>query len=612
MCGISGIFNFALNKPVEARILEQMNMIQQHRGPDDAGVCIRGRVGLGNRRLAIIDRKYGRQPMSNDEESVWITYNGEIFNYRELQGTLKSHGYSFKTDSDTEVILQAYEAFGEDCVQQLNGQFAFAIWDNVKKKLFLARDRMGIVPLHYTVTNNQFIFASEAKAILDYLTREAQSLPDTISGINTGINPEVVAEVLLCGTPLEDHTLFNGIQTLPPGYTLTVTSSRYRLNKYWEIPLVPQEERSEKRTLENLESYYAESFLALLKDSTQLRLVGEVPLGILLSGGTDSSTITTWASRMTQSPLQTFTIDFPDPWKGEDRDKTYARLLAQTLGTKHHEFLISSDTYFSRLEKLTWHLERPFNKGAATMYLLYEKLKDYATVVLCGEGADELLAGYLGSRGLGLDDILQTGQIKYFPWVPSWKVVLKLFSQGFLETIKPEERYHQKLSDYLAQTSGLDLLNQALYLYLKFFLLELLEFHDRTALAFGVEARSPFLDHRLVELLAPMPSALKVKDGQGKYLFKKMLQGFLPEPILHRKKTHMPIPRDPQSVFKQIQLTRDLLLSPGSRSIQYFDRQQLADFLDRKNTFEELDLLTMWQISMYLITLELLHQVFKG
>jgi asparagine synthase (glutamine-hydrolysing) len=315
---------------------------------------------------------------------------------------------------------------------------------------------------------------------------------------------------------------------------------------------------------------------------------------------------------MTQSPLQTFTIDFPDPWKGEDRDKTYARLLAQTLGTKHHEFLISSDTYFSRLEKLTWHLERPFNKGAATMYLLYEKLKDYATVVLCGEGADELLAGYLGSRGLGLDDILQTGQIKYFPWVPSWKVVLKLFSQGFLETIKPEERYHQKLSDYLAQTSGLDLLNQALYLYLKFFLLELLEFHDRTALAFGVEARSPFLDHRLVELLAPMPSALKVKDGQGKYLFKKMLQGFLPEPILHRKKTHMPIPRDPQSVFKQIQLTRDLLLSPGSRSIQYFDRQQLADFLDRKNTFEELDLLTMWQISMYLITLELLHQVFKG
>jgi asparagine synthase (glutamine-hydrolysing) len=604
MCGISGIFNFALDKPVEIETLEKMNEIQRHRGPDDVGIYLNRQVGLGNRRLSIIDREHGRQPMSNEEGSVWITYNGEIFNYRQLRHLLKGRGYRFKTDSDTEVVLHAYEAFGEDCVTQFNGQFAFAIWDHPRKKLFLARDRMGIVPLHYTITDGQFIFASEAKAILEH------------PAISPDINLEAVAEVLLCSTLLEDHTLFKGIWTLPPGYTLTAMAHtgrpgfHYRLKKYWEIPF-PEAIQPIPFIGEDTERYYGQCLMELLKEAIQLRLVGEVPLGVLLSGGTDSSTIATWASQLLPGSLQTFTIDFPNPWKGEDHDATYARLVAQTLGTKHHEFLVSPEAYFSILERLTWHLERPFNKGAATMYLLYEKLKDYATVVLCGEGADELLAGYLGSRGLGLDDSVKTQQITYFPWAPSWKVMLQLFSQEFREAVRPEELFFQKLSDQLIRVSHQDILFQALYLYLKFFLLELLEFHDRTSLAFGVETRPPFLDHRLVELLAPMPSELKVKNGQGKYIFKKMLQGFLPDSILYRKKTHMPIPRDPSSVFHQLQLTRDLLLSPNSRAISYFDRMQLVDFLERKNEFEGIDLLTLWQISMYLLTLELLHRVYR-
>ncbi|MCI0529399.1 MAG: asparagine synthase (glutamine-hydrolyzing), partial [Nitrospira sp.] len=335
-----------------------MNEVQRHRGPDDAGIYIDGRVGLGNRRLAIMDREYGHQPMSNEDGSVWITYNGEIFNYRELRSRLKSHGHRFKTNSDTEVILLAYEVFGEGCVKEFNGQFAFAIWDHPRKKLFLARDRMGIVPLHYTITDSQFIFASEAKAILEYLAL------DTPGTSRPDVNLEAVVEALLCGALLGDHTLFKGIQTLPPGHTLTLTagperSSRtdfsnlgFRLNKYWEIPL-DIDTRLYGSTLGDLERYYAQNFLELLKDAVQLRLMGEVPLGILLSGGTDSSAIaklateklTTKTQRHRESkindslcasaplqlitpdlPVQTFTIDFPNPWKGEDHDATYARL----------------------------------------------------------------------------------------------------------------------------------------------------------------------------------------------------------------------------------------------------------------------------------------------
>jgi asparagine synthase (glutamine-hydrolysing) len=314
---------------------------------------------------------------------------------------------------------------------------------------------------------------------------------------------------------------------------------------------------------------------------------------------------------MLPQPLRTFTIDYASAWKGDERDSTYAALMANELGTEHHPFTVDPEAYFASLERLVWHVERPFNKGAATMYLLYEQLHEHATVVLCGEGADELLAGYIGSRGLGLDEVLRAGEVRFFPWAPSWQVALRLLAPDVVTTWQPEKRYAAMLHAALAEFPASDPLNQALLLYLRYFLLELLEFHDKTGLAFGVEARPPFLDHRLVELLAPLPAALKVENGQGKALFKRMLTGFLPSAILQRRKTHMPIPRDPASVYRQVALAKELLLAPAARTALYFDRPQLADFLLRRHAFEDVSLLAIWQITQYLITLELLHQVYQ-
>jgi asparagine synthase (glutamine-hydrolysing) len=358
------------------------------------------------------------------------------------------------------------------------------------------------------------------------------------------------------------------------------------------------------------ERAYAERAWELLGDSVRLRLMGERPLGVLLSGGIDSSTIARLAAERLERPLQTFTIDFPNAWKGEDRDAHYAALVAEAIGSEHHTFVVEPDAYFAALQRLAWHLERPFNKGAATMFLLYERLRTHATVVLCGEGADELLAGYVGSPGLGLDDVLRDGEVRGFPWAPYWAVTLRLLAPDVAKAWRPRERHAAAVAAALAEFPTTDVLNRALLLYLRYFLLELLEFHDRTSLAFGVEARPPFLDHRLVELLAPLPSALKVRNNASKALFRELLKGYLPDAVLTRTKSHMPIPRDPRSIRRQVALTRQLVLGPETRSRRFFDPAKLEDFLALRGEFEGVPMLAVWQITMYLITLELLHRAF--
>jgi asparagine synthase (glutamine-hydrolysing) len=591
MCAISGIFHYGSRAPVSQQALERMSAVQRHRGPDGAGIHVDERVGFANRRLAIIDRAYGQQPMANSDGSLWITYNGEVFNYRELRHILERRGYRFLTASDTEVVLQTYAAYGPECVTHLNGQFAFAIWDARQQQLFLARDRLGIAPLHFSMRDGCFLFASEAKGILAH------------PAVHPTVDEESLVEALLCTTLLGGRTAFRGIESLPPGHSLTVTAAGLRRQRYWGWPQASAQEQTER--------WYAERFWELLTDSIRLRLMSEVPLGVLLSGGTDSSTIAKLASGMLSQPIRTFTIDYTDAWKGDDRDSHYAALMAKELGSEHHAFTVDPEAYFASLERLVWHVERPFNKGAATMYLLYKQLHEHAAVVLCGEGADELLAGYVGSRGLGLDEVLRDGAVRFFPWAPFWRVALHLLSPDVLAKWQPEKRYAAALDTALAEFPAGDPLNQALLLYLRYFLLELLEFHDKTGLAFGVEARPPFLDHRLVELLVPLPAALKVENGQGKALFKRMLTGVLPPAILQRRKTHMPIPRDPASVYRQIALAKELLLAPAARSAHYFDRQRLTDFLNRRHAFEDISLLAIWQITLYLTTLELLHRSYQ-
>lgn len=590
MCGIAGVFHFASDAPVDAAAVARMNDLLAHRGPDDAGVWADGRVALGNRRLAIIDRAHGAQPMGNDDETVWITYNGELFNFRTLREELRSAGYRFRTHSDTEVVLRAYEHFGADCVDRFNGQFAFAVWDGRAERLFLARDEMGIAPLHYTVADGRFAFASEAKALL-----EVQPAALDATGLT---------ELLLCGTVFDGRTLFDGIETLPPGCAMTVTADGPRVHRYWSFPLEPDVRPDDPV------AYYGERLLPLLDDATRVRMVGEVPLGMMLSGGLDSSTISTFAARASDEPVSTYTIDFPNKWKGRNHDAHYAQVLAESIGARHHEFLSDGDAYYDVLERLCWHLERPFNKGAASMYLFYEQVKDHATVILTGEGADELLAGYVGSSGLGLDEILETGAVSFFPWAPHWRESLALFSDDFHAAHRPQEVFEQRLADSLAAAATDDLLNRGLYLYAQHFMTELIEIHDRTSLAFGVETRLPFLDRRVMDLVAPMPSDLKYRDGETKWIFKQVVQGLLPDEILNRPKAHMPIPRDPVSLLRQVQLTRDLVLTPSARTRGYFDAGRVSDFLDRKGLFEDVGMVTVWQVSLYLITLELHHRVF--
>jgi asparagine synthase (glutamine-hydrolysing) len=341
------------------------------------------------------------------------------------------------------------------------------------------------------------------------------------------------------------------------------------------------------------------------------RLQGDVAVGALLSGGLDSSTVARMACRHLPQPLRTFTIDFPNRWKSNERDAHYAALMAHQLNAEHHPFTADPESYFDTLADIVWHVERPFNKGAITMYQLYRHVHEHARVVLCGEGADELLAGYVGSRGLGLDEVLHDGAIRFFPWAPSWSWTARLLSDDVTRAWHAAERQAASLAEALRPAPTGDLLNRALYLYLRYFLLELLELHDRTGLAFGVEARPPFLDHRLVELLAPMPSQYKVHEGEGKGIFKERLHGFLPDALLTRSKTHLPIPRDPGSMLRQLNLTRELLLGLDARSVRFFDRGRLTAFLDRRDEFTAVPFLAVWQITLYLLTLEQLLRVFR-
>jgi asparagine synthase (glutamine-hydrolysing) len=499
----------------------------------------------------------------------------------------------FRTASDTEVVLRAYEAWGEACVDRFNGQYAFAVWNGRRSELFLARDRLGIAPLHYAIVDGAFVFASEAKALLEY------------PGAHPSIDPEGVAEALLCGTLFDGRTMFRGMLALPPGCWARVSAEGVVVTQcYWDVPLShgPGERYDE--------SGYAERMLPLLDEALRMRLSPEVPWGVMLSGGTDSSTLATLAAAAASAPVRTFTIDFPNRWKGANLDAHYARLVAGALKTDHYEFLTEPEDYYQTLERVTWHIERPFNKGASTMFLLYKQIKAHATVVITGEGADELFAGYVGERGLGLDEVLANGTITGFPWAAYAGITARLFSEDFAAAVRPDDLFHERLARAVPR-NGSDPLNAALYLYTKYFLLELLELHDRTSLAFGVEARLPFLDHRFVELLSPMPSKLKVRDGHTKYLFKQVVKHLLPEEILTRRKTPMPIPRDPETLRRQTRLTRELVCASDARTRAYFDGSRVLDFLERRGEFEHVDALCVWKVSMYLLTLELLHRVFR-
>jgi asparagine synthase (glutamine-hydrolysing) len=590
MCGICGIFNMRKNAPIPEDVLRKMNARISHRGPDDCGTYIDRFIGFGHRRLSIIDVANGRQPLSNEDRTVWVAYNGEIYNFKKLRQELLRKGHCFRTECDTEVIVHAYEEYGLDCVSKFNGMFAFALWDRKKELFFLARDRVGIKPLYFGITGSWLVFASEIKAILEHpqVTAEAD--------INA------IAEYLLCTSLLDSKTMFRNIRSVPPATTIVIENGAVKEHRYWALEHdgVPHNGGSFEDCRDEVRR--------LLDSAVEMEAVSDVPLGTLLSGGLDSSLVSAMATKHIGGRLKTFSIGYgrSTTLRPDDTDPHYARLVAAAYGTEHTELLFQPDEYFDVMKSVTWHVEKPVELTSPSLFLLYRGVKPKATVVMSGEGADELFAGYyFFLERCGAE--LQTE----FPWAPYLAEVSALLDPSIDKETRYAERIRSTLADELAALETEDETNKLLYLFLKYYLVEMLERLDKTSMAWGVESRVPFLDHRLVEFVVNMPSSYKLAADCEKRLLKSIGEDLLPEAIVKRKKRPVPIPVDPQTVFHERSRANELVQSAGSRIGCYFDKQKVDDFLRKRGQFASIDNLAIYRTSHALIALDSWHSAFR-
>jgi len=594
MCGIAGM----LAEPgrlADSRLLRAMTGILAHRGPDGDGHHEDGRVGLGHRRLSIIDLATGEQPMSNDDASVWITFNGEIYNYRELRRELESRGYRFRTASDTEVIIKAYEAFGPDCVGHLRGMFAFALWDARRRRLFLARDRAGIKPLVYAWNGRRLLFASELKALLQDpdLARELDS--------------EALRDYLTFLYIPSPKTIFRGIRKLPPASYLLLDADGGEpvIRRYWQLEFRPEAGRGEAEWIEGLR--------AQLADAVQSHLVSDVPIGAFLSGGVDSGSVVALMARAAQGPVRTFSIGFED----EAFDEVgYARQVAQRYHTDHYEFVVKPDA-LEALPRLAWQFDEPFaDSSALPTYYVSKITREHVTVGLSGDGGDENFAGYTRyARALALHRGLDRGPgrlVRPFLALGGRLLPTGARGQGYLALLgaDPVDRYYQIMTggrigalrgllgadvrdsvmpglgpdrfrahagaaaahDYVAALQRIDIET-----YLPE---DILTKVDRTSMLVSLEARVPLLDHVLMEYVATMPTALKLSDAGGKAIFKHAMADALPHDVLHRPKMGFGVPLARWFRAELGDHAREVLLDGRTRRRGLLDTDAVAGLLE--------------------------------
>ena len=537
MCGIAGIYG-ASDKTLVKRMCDKII----YRGPDEDGYYIDDKVSLGMRRLSIIDLSTGSQPIFNEDESIVVVFNGEIYNFKELREDLERKGHYFSTNSDTEVIVHAYEEYGYECLGRFNGMFAIALWDTNRKELFLARDRIGIKPLYYTMIDESVVFASEIKSILEY------------DEIKREVDEEALAEYFILRYVPAPLTMFKGIRKLEPGSYMVANENGVKRRKYWSLDAC--------KPIHKNEAYFKENILKTLKDSVKRRLIADVPLGVFLSGGVDSSTITAIASDLSSEPVKTFSVGF----YGSEYDETpYARNVAEYFGTDHAEEWVDIENV-DLLPKLIYHTDEPLADPAILpTYLISEVARKEVKVILSGEGGDEAFAGYDRYSS----ELKAYNALKYFP-NPLKKLVFKLgerFKEGALKkyllylgsrtTQENSYFYRLKLRDNshlnpeilrtendgnntlsLFQSDG-DYLNSMLKFDINYWLPDdLLMKVDKMTMANSLEARVPFLDHNLLQLAYGAPSNMKLK----KHLLKISAKGILPKDIMQRKKHGFDVP----------------------------------------------------------------------
>lgn len=542
MCGICGVVQIERPGLVDEDLLRRMRDSMIHRGPNDEGLYVGEQVGMGHRRLSIIDLSGGHQPMSNEDGSVWIVFNGEIYNFQDIRNRLEGQSFTFRTRSDTEVILRAYEAFGERCVDHLRGMFAFAIWDSRKRELLLARDRLGIKPLYYILHQGTLLFASEIKAILQW------------PGVPRKVDLIALGQYLHYRYVPGPRTMFQGISKLQPGYLLRLKDEIVAIRPYWDLPLDTEELSGEQAERQ---------FLDRLDECVSFHLISDVPLGVFLSGGLDSSTITALMTRHTSSPVQTFAVGYSQTT--ETDETSYAQCVAHHFETQHRTLSVDPKDFWDFLPSMVWFMDEPVADPAAIpLYFLSDYVRRYVTVVLSGEGGDELLAGYGVYRRML--------QIERLRWIPGWSLMRPLANgRKMKRTIEwagqPLSKRYRGVSrvcdademrrllqidvpddddfalEYFERTTGLDPLRRMLYYDLKVWLPDdLLIKADRMTMATSVELRVPFLDHTLVEWAWRVPSNLKLRGTTGKYLLKKAVGDLLPTEILQRSKEGFFIP----------------------------------------------------------------------
>jgi asparagine synthase (glutamine-hydrolysing) len=572
--------------------------VMQHRGPDDEGTHIDHDLAIGMRRLSIIDLGGGKQPISNEDGSIIVIFNGEIYNYRTLRTQLHQRGHTFKTSSDTEIIVHLYEDLGDACVHELRGMFSFAVWDTRRRRLLIARDRLGIKPLYYTQVGNRLVFGSEIKVLLQH------------PAVHTSMNMLALTNFLSLKYVPAPQTMFENIIALPPGHLLTCDRDGIETRSYWDISFANKISGSLR------EEEYAEQLDTLLHEVVEMHLMSDVPFGAFLSGGVDSSTIVALMSQFLNEPVKTFSVGFKGSGVEAFSELPYAHMVANQYQTEHYDIFISPQDFIDLSEHVIWHLDQPIaDEASLANYMVAKLASQHVKMVLTGEGGDELFAGYaryagerfsplfrhipLSMRGLAhamtyrlpgmrrpkiaLYALCHTDEVnRLLNWFPLFNSDMKaaLLSESFKQATNGYST-RQVFAEHLARTDATNVLDRMLYVDTKLWLPDdLLARGDKTSMAVSLEARVPLLDHKLVEFAASLPPHLKLHGLTRKYLLKKVSRTLLPDQIIDRKKQGFPIPISVWMRKEVSAFVRDILSPETIRRRGLFEYSHISKLLD--------------------------------